>query len=216
MTYKLFKWEPGWFEQADAFKRVAPDWETELQRAIVSKPEFVALTMGCKGDMVTKPPTVTGLTEAGNSIVRATYNKRWGIIDNNIPNGPAPSSNGRRSPHYCLLKEATQLVYDLGWQLPKPMIKLISPQIKQDRARSKKDPSSHPRWRKAFEFESDYLDAVYDLIEKNFIDDKGNPINDPKKWPLKKNLDSPVLKGRLLAAADSIITSGKRMGNRKK
>ena len=109
MTYKLFKWEPSWFEQADAFERIAPDWETELQKAIVSKDVFVALTMGCTVDMVTKVRTVTGLTEAGNSIVRATYSKRWGIIHNNIPDGPSPDGNGRRSPNYCLLKEATQL-----------------------------------------------------------------------------------------------------------
>jgi hypothetical protein len=216
MTYKLFKWDPSWFEQADAFKRIAPDWETELQKAIVSKDTFVALTMGCTVEMVTRVPTATGLTEAGNSIVRATYNKRWEIIHNNIPDGPSPGSNCLRSPHYCLLKEATQLAYALGWQLPKPMLRLISPEIKNANIRSRKDPRSHPKWRKAYEYESEGLDTFYDFIEKNYFDEQGHPIYDKEKIPLKKNLVSSWLTGRTLVEADTIVTSAKRAGRTKK
>lgn len=216
MTYKLFKWEPGWFEQADAFRRIAPDWETELQKAIVSKLAFVAMTMGCNEDIVTKVAKAVGMTEAGKSIVMATHNKRWEIIHNNIPDGPSPDGNGRRSSHFCLLKEATELAYNLGWKLPKPMLKLISPEIKKANVRSKKDPRSHPKWRKAYEYESEGLDAFYDFIEKNYFDANGHPVYDKEKWPLKKNLVSSWLTGRTLVEADTIVTSAKRAGQTKK
>jgi hypothetical protein len=219
MAFKLFKWDPAWFEQADALKHIAPDWETELQKAIVSKPAFVGLTMGCNEDMVTKVRTAIGLTEAGHSIVRTAFNKRWTIIHNNFPDGPSPDGGGRRSHHYIYLKVATQLAYDLGWKLPKPMMRLISPQIKQGMTRSKKDPRSHPQWRRAFEYESEYLNAFYELIERYFFDEEGNPIYDQKKCIRKKNILSDfksVLNERTLQEADTIITSGKRMGNRKK
>jgi hypothetical protein len=216
VTYKLFKWNPTWFEQADALDRIAPDWETELQKAVVAKPAFVALTMGCKVDMITKAPTVTGLTKAGDAIVRATYNKRWDIINSNILLVPSSYGYGTLSFHYCLLKDATKLAYDLGWELPKPMMKLLAPQIRHEKARAKNDPRSHPKWRKAFEYESEGLDALYELIEQNYFDANGVPIHDPKKLPAKKALVSPRLKGRTLIEADTIITSGKRIGKNTK
>ena len=215
MTFKLFKWDPAWFEHADALKQIAPDWETELQNAIVSKRIFVALTMGCKVGIITNSRAVNKLTKAGHSMIMATYNKRLGIIDNNIPEGPSSYSLVPASYAYCYLKKATILANDLGWQLPKPMMRLISPQIKQNKVRSKKGQLSHSPSRKAFEYESILLDGLYELIERYFIDEEGKPITDPKKWPLKKNMESPILHGRLLDAADTLITNGQRRGNRK-
>jgi hypothetical protein len=70
------------------------------------------------------------------------------------------------------------------------------------------------KWRKAFEYESEGLNALYDLIERYFFDENGKPIYDPQRWPIKKSLEvqdwnwSP----RTLDEADTIITSGKRKG----
>lgn len=214
MTFKLFKWDPAWFEQPDALEHIAPDWDTELQKDLIPKPVFINLTMGCKEGMLNPDRAKTGLTEAGYSIAKAEFSKRGSIISSNFPDGPSTKDGGRHSPHYVLLKDATQVVYDLGWKLPRPMLRLIPPQKKQATARAKKNPKSNPKWRPAFNFQSEYLDAFYGLIESHFIDKGGNPIYDRKKWLLKKNLDSPVLKGKLLEAADTIITSGKRMGKR--
>ncbi len=72
------------------------------------------------------------------------------------------------------------------------------------------------KWRKAFEYESDGLNALYKLIEHHFFDAKGNPIYDPAQWPLKKNLKSSWLTGRTLDEADTIITSSKRKGKAEK
>lgn len=74
-------------------------------------------------------------------------------------------------------------------------------------------PISQPSWRKAFEYQSEGLNALYDLIENYFFDERGNPIYDQACWPLKKNLISNWLTGRTLEEADTIITSGKRKGN---
>lgn len=70
------------------------------------------------------------------------------------------------------------------------------------------------RWRKAFEYESEGLDALYDLIERHYFDDDGNPVYEPAQWPLKKNLVSDWLSGRTLEEADTIITSSNRKGKR--
>lgn len=72
--------------------------------------------------------------------------------------------------------------------------------------------SKPAKWRKAFEYESDGLNALYDLIERNYFDADGNPIYNIAQLPLKKNLDSKWLKGRTKNEADTIITSGKRKG----
>ncbi len=72
------------------------------------------------------------------------------------------------------------------------------------------------KWRKAFEYESKGLNALYDLIERHFFDANGNPIYDPAEWPLKKNLESDWLTGRNLGEADTIITSRKRKGKAEK
>lgn len=71
-------------------------------------------------------------------------------------------------------------------------------------------------WRKAFEYRSEGLDELYNLIEKYFFDKDGNPIYDKSAWPLKNSLVSARLKRRTLEEADTLITSGKRTGNAKK
>ena len=76
-----------------------------------------------------------------------------------------------------------------------------------------KDEANQPaKWRKAFEYESDGLNALYELIERHYFDADGKPIYDSTRWTLKKNLESDWLTGRTLDEADTIITSGKRKG----
>jgi hypothetical protein len=214
MTFKLFKWDPAWFEQADT-EHIAPDWDTELQKDLIPKPVFISLTMGCKEGMLNPDRTKTGLTEAGYSIVRTEFSKRALIISSNFPDGPSTKDGGRHSSHYVLLKDATQVVYDLGWKLPRPMLKLISPPLKRNKGRSPKGQVPLSPSLAAFGFQSDYLDEVCALIKRYFKDKEGNPITDPSKWPLKKNIESEILHGRLLDAVDTLITSGQRRGNRK-
>ncbi|MCC2680846.1 MAG: hypothetical protein K0S36_410 [Nitrosospira multiformis] len=74
------------------------------------------------------------------------------------------------------------------------------------------DITRHPKWRKAFEYDSEGLNALYDLIERYFFDEGGNPIYDPKNWPIKKKIESPSWSQRTIDEADTIITSGKRKG----
>jgi hypothetical protein len=76
--------------------------------------------------------------------------------------------------------------------------------------------SQPAKWRKAFEYESEGLNALYDLIECHYFDDSGNPIYDPAQLPLKKNLESEWLTGRTRDEADTIITSGQRKGKAEK
>lgn len=73
-----------------------------------------------------------------------------------------------------------------------------------------------PKWRKAFEYESEGLNALYDLIERHYFDANGNPVYDPTQWTLKKNIKSNWLTGRTLDEADTIITSGNRKGKAEK
>lgn len=70
------------------------------------------------------------------------------------------------------------------------------------------------KWRKAFEYESEGLNALYDLIERYFFDENGKPIYDPQRWPIKKSLEGRGWDWslRTLEEADTIITSGKRKG----
>lgn len=72
------------------------------------------------------------------------------------------------------------------------------------------------KWRKAFEYESEGLNALYDLIERHYFDADDNPVYKPAKWPLKKELVSDWLSGRTLDEADTIITSGQRKGKAEK
>lgn len=72
------------------------------------------------------------------------------------------------------------------------------------------------KWRKAFEYESVGLNALYDLIESHYFDAGGNPIYDPAQLPLKKSLKSEWLTGRTRDEADTIITSGQRKGKAEK
>jgi|GEM_PF-4222684 len=72
------------------------------------------------------------------------------------------------------------------------------------------------KWRKAFEYESEGLNALYNLIERHYFDADNNPVYKPAKWPLKKELVSDWLSGRTLGEADTIITSGQRKGKAEK
>ena len=69
-------------------------------------------------------------------------------------------------------------------------------------------------WRKAFEYKSELLDALFDMIEEYYLDDSGKQIS-ISELPLKKSLTSRRLSGRTIQEADTIITSGKRKGRAK-
>jgi hypothetical protein len=107
----------------------------------------------------------------------------------------------------------------LDWAIAR---KLYIPNKKADLVSQPKTQSSDNlvnqgmKWRKAFEYESEGLNALYDLIERRFFDAEGKPIYDSGKWPLKKALESDWLTGRTLDEADTIITSSKRKGKAKK
>ena len=65
------------------------------------------------------------------------------------------------------------------------------------------------RWRPAFSYESDGLNALYDLVEKYYFDENG-PIYDKNSWPLKKNISSNYLTDRAVEELDTVITSKQR------
>lgn len=212
--FKLPEWDAEWFMDKQVLKYIAPDWKTELQMATMPINTFVALTMDCNKDVATLEPCAR-LSTTGMIIVGYSYNKRLRVIENNLLAGSFPGKYQFRLPHTCRLKEAIQWVHDQGWELPGPMLKLIKPGQKEKKA-PEEFPRTHPKWRLAYEFESEGINALNDLIEKYFFDEKGNPINNPKRWPAKKTLESEWLKNRTLSEADTIITSGKRIGNAKK
>lgn len=214
--FKLLKWELGWFEQADALNQIAPDWDTELQILALPKDHFVAMSMGCTMAVISGYSKEARLIEPGKSIVMDIFNKRLRIINSNIPEGSLPDFSDRQLPHYCRFRETTQWAYDHGWELPKAMLRLISRDIKKDKALSTKYPRSNPNWRLAHEYKSAGLAAFYEFIEKNYFDSNGQPIYDKEKLPVKKSLVSEWLKGRTLLEADTIITSGRRKGKAEK
>ncbi|MCU7833692.1 MAG: hypothetical protein KZQ83_00455 [gamma proteobacterium symbiont of Taylorina sp.] len=89
----------------------------------------------------------------------------------------------------------------------------LNKQIEDNKAIQNEPPKG---WRAAFEYKSDGLDALYDLIEKFYFDSEDKPIYDIKLLPQKKKLSSEWLapkKGRrTLDEVDTIITSRKRKG----
>ena len=96
------------------------------------------------------------------------------------------------------------------------MLSLIDIYPKQTLA-SPETPTPVSKWRKAFEYESEGLNALYDLIERYFFDTDGKPIYDSEKWPIKKTLPCPLnWSERTRDEADTIITSGKRKGRAEK
>ena len=212
--FKRPSWGTDWFKEKRSVKSIEPDWDVVLQMAAIPISNFVALTMGCTLDVIenSEASPIT-LSAKGRSIVGRLYNDRLAILENNWRTGNFPGCSDQNYGQNCRLKETIQWVHDRGWELPEPMMKLINQERKEKKALPDEFPRAHPKWRKAYEYESEGMKALYDLIEKSYIDAKGNPISDMKKLPLKKNLESEWLKGRTLIEADTIITSGKR--NRK-
>lgn len=212
--FDLPSWKANWFKGKGARKLIAPNWGVVLQMATVPIHDFAALTMGCTLAVVedSEDSPVT-LSLNGMSIVKALYNDRLTILENNWASGDFPRRSDPDYGHNCSMKKAIQWAHDQGWELPEPMMKLIKQERQEKKALGDEFPSALPKWRKAFEYESKLLNALYDLIEKSYIDAQGNPIYDIEKLPLKKNLESEWLKSRTLEEADTIITSGKR--NRK-
>lgn len=102
---------------------------------------------------------------------------------------------------------------EFGLYVPKQETEIPpQPKVKQ----SVNSDFQQTKWRKAFEYESEGLNALYDLIERHYFDANGNPIYDPAQWALKKNLESDWLTGRTKEEADTIITSSKRKGKAEK
>jgi len=128
--------------------------------------------------------------------------------------------------------ECTPLAYFIDWGLSKSLfIEWLELAVKTGKYSWKQEAESmanlktaqpehsdlpHAKWRKAFEYESEGLNALYDLIERHYFDADGKPIYDPAQWSLKKNLVSDWLRSRTLDEADTIITSGNRKGKAEK
>ena len=93
--------------------------------------------------------------------------------------------------------------------------KILESKIEMLTIENKKLQMQVKNWRKAFEYESEGLNALYNLIENNYFDSSGNQL-DIKELPLKKELNSEWLTGRTLTEADTIITSKKRRGKANK
>jgi hypothetical protein len=215
--FKLPKWKAEWFEDERMLEFLIPDWKTELQMAKMPITTFAALTMGCIEGVATRDPHAH-LSERGKLAVRILYDKRLRVIENNLQTGNIPGNYYLRFPHQCRLKEAIQWVHDHGWELPAPMLTLINQGHTEKTMLPEEFPRAHPKWRPAYEFESEGMNAIYDLIEKYFIDAKSNPVYDPEKWPAKKMLESDwlITGSRTLREVDLIITSRKRKGRAKK
>jgi hypothetical protein len=210
--FKRPKWREEWFRQKRMLELIAPDWKTELQMVTIPITTFATLTMGCTDDIIRNSREY--LSETGMTAVGFLYSRRLRVIENNLKECKIPGNYNLRTPSDCRLKEATQWVYDQGWELPEPMLKLVKEGTKKKDVFFRETPQPQPKFRKAHAFESEGMNALYDLIEKYFLDGEGNPL-DQKKWPAKKSLESDWLKGRTLMEADTIITSAKRHGERK-
>ncbi len=71
------------------------------------------------------------------------------------------------------------------------------------------------KWRHAFNYKSDYLNQLYDLIESTYMTQTGEQIA-LKDLPIKEQIDIEGWSQRTILEADTIITSGKRQGKAKK
>lgn len=211
--FKRPEWRVEWVREKRILDRIAPDWKTELQMVTMPITTFAALTMGCKDAIITNSSEY--LSETGIITVGHLYQKRLQVIENNLKERKFPGKYNLRTRSYCRLKETTQWVYDQGWEIPEPMLKLVKERTKEKDVLVREAPEPQPKFRKAHAFESEGMNALYDLIEKYYLDAEGNPL-DPENWPAKKSLESEWLMGRTLMEADTIITSAKRAGKRKK
>jgi hypothetical protein len=215
LAFKLPKWNDDWFERpeenCDWLRE--PEWKIELQLATLPIRDFVAMTMGCRYDLLDEedPFQVIDLSPEGRGEVRREACDRLRVIVNNVEAGIFPGFE-RDGKKYCRLRDSTQWVHDHGWELPTPMLNLINIYPQQTPALPE-TPTTVSKWRKAFEYESEGLNALYDLIERYFFDIDGKPIYDSRKWPIKKTLPCPPdWSPRTRDEADTIITSGKRKG----
>lgn len=206
-------WKTDWTRETSSLKSIEPDWDVVLQMATVPISDFAALTMGCTLDIIEGEASPVTLSEKGISIVAGLHNDRLAILENNWGTASFPGCSNQDHDRNCRLKETIQWVHERGWELPEPMMKLISQERQETQASGDEFPRSHPKWRRAFEYESELLNAQYDLTEENYFDAQGKPIYDIEKLPLKKNIQSKLLKARTLIEADTIITGGRR--NRK-
>ena len=217
--FKLPRWKAEWFKEGQALDLIAPDWDIELQMAKVPIGAFAAMTMGCTWEVgIDSKDSPIHLTPQKRRIILEALHNRLRVIENNRNGGGFPSCYYNKSTDYCLLKDATQWVHDRGWELPAPMLTFIDQGQTEKTMLPEEFPRSHPKWRLAYEFESEGMNAIYDLIEKYFIDAKGNPIYDPDKWPVKKIIESDwlITGSRTLREVDLTITSRKRKGRAKK
>ena len=126
---------------------IAPDWETELQLVNLPISNFVALTMGCSEELLNETRrdylSVTGIIN-----FRFHYERRLRVIENNLKANEFPGKYSLRTSSYCRLKETTQWVYDQGWEIPEPMLKLVKERTKEKEVLFREAPEPHPQFRK--------------------------------------------------------------------
>jgi hypothetical protein len=67
------------------------------------------------------------------------------------------------------------------------------------------------KWRHAFNYKSDYLNQLYDLIESTYMTSTGEQIA-LKDLPIKEQINIDEWSPRTIKEADTIITSGQRLG----
>ena len=150
------------------------------------------------------------------------FNDRLAVLQANIENEclfPTPSFLSKDDECLCgvHLNEFSLWASSIGWTIPEQLSDLAIAKVTQPKAQVPAEAMHQGvKWRKAFEYKSEGLNALYDLIELHFFDANGNPIVDAPKWPLKKELSSTWLTGRTLDEADTIITSRKRKGKAEK
>lgn len=155
-------------------------------------------------------PSDAGLSEAAEAIRRAILAKVLPCIE------PVDASDGDRMYGHSRFFRPDDAIRWAVTEFPDFCFKVDVVEEKQPAKPEANQPvnsDSRPaKWRKAFEYESVGLNALYDLIESQYFDASDNPIYDLTLLPLKKNLKSDWLTGRTLGEADTIITSGKRKG----
>jgi hypothetical protein len=235
--FRPFKWEQKYIIKPilDNFDLLQPNWEIELQLVNVPVQHFAAMTMSCHRE-VFEPVNSSLFSVMNNSVysyitiardvvhlLKDDLSDRVRVLKNNIEAGMIQGCISE-GVLMCDLKQASLWAHEHGWELPSPMLKLMSKSSSPIQSEAQISPAfflpeklpESAKWRKAFEYESEGLNALYDLIERHYFDANGNPIYDPTQWVLKKNLVSEWLTNRTLDEADTIITSGKRKGKAEK
>ena len=92
---------------------------------------------------------------------------------------------------------------------------ITSLEVKLEQANEKIHLANIGEWRHAFNYKSDYLNQFYDLIESTYMTPEGQqiPLNE---LPTKNCIHVNGWTERTTSGADTIITSGQRVGKAQK